>query len=630
MVAKRNWLWGSKGKFVSLVIAAGLTALISQRKPAITEAHNTGENPPLDALQKQPGLRWSAVSGTWRLSDAVEVSDIDRRIVYRSPEEPSHVAWVGMWQAPDGSISIRFPQLTGNPGLEPSYAPWYGRSKFPSEGMKDWAEMATSSKLTAGPPDALSTTRLHYITMTTHDQGSNWQEVSNVPGTNTEGLKEARGYNDRLVLTPKGDLVGRGVATLICRDGRIVDTSGFDDVSVETLAGRKHLLGLHESFDDGKTWTPMQWISGKYADGRPVTQATEEHSFVELDDGRLLFIIRADEMHHPLVAWLTRHADGKYMCDSPVVVTSMPHAGKPNMIRTSDGTIWYWGARHFYSLDDGKSWQGLPDSQVFPSYYGKMMAAGNHILCITQKDIGDDPYPPLRDASIEQIRFSGRRIGVMQQTGHYDSIAVEKLEGPRYTDFHLRAEIRLDLADGVAFRVSPDGKSYYALMLVMPGTEARKRWTPPPLQGATLSAYFPGMLDEASRPEIEKGVVKMAPRPLAVLARVENGRITVLRGVNAGEAKRGSWVQVQVKVRGDLIQAAVDNGSDDPNYLGVRDATFKEGSVGLLTDEGSQGEFKDVALWKSPQMIRDLWTLPGSQPTTVSGWASGTGASKPF
>ena len=76
-------------------------------------------SPIFEPLQNQKGLRWSAVAGNWRSSEAVEVSDVDRRIIYRSPEEPSHVSWVGMWKARDGSISIRFPQITGNPGLEP-------------------------------------------------------------------------------------------------------------------------------------------------------------------------------------------------------------------------------------------------------------------------------------------------------------------------------------------------------------------------------------------------------------------------------------------------------------------------------------------------------------------------------
>jgi hypothetical protein len=59
---------------------------------------------------------------------SVEVGDAQRRVIYRSPEEPSHVAWVGIWKAADGSIGLRFPQITGNVGLEPSYAPWYGRA----------------------------------------------------------------------------------------------------------------------------------------------------------------------------------------------------------------------------------------------------------------------------------------------------------------------------------------------------------------------------------------------------------------------------------------------------------------------------------------------------------------------
>ncbi len=62
------------------------------------------------------------------MDGSVEVGDAQRRVIYRSPEEPSHVAWVGIWKAADGSIGLRFPQITGNVGLEPSYAPWYGRA----------------------------------------------------------------------------------------------------------------------------------------------------------------------------------------------------------------------------------------------------------------------------------------------------------------------------------------------------------------------------------------------------------------------------------------------------------------------------------------------------------------------
>jgi hypothetical protein len=146
-------------------------------------------------------------------------------------------------------------------------------------------------------------------------------------------------------------------------------------------------------------------------------------------------------VYHTKSSPLRPEPDGKYTCDTPVVIASMPHAGKPSMVCTSDGTIGYWGARHYYSLDDGKTWQGLPDSQALPTYYGKMMAAGNQILCITQKHIGDDPYPPLHDASIEQIPFSGRRIGVMQQTDPGDSPAIIKFYAERRTLAELRHSV---------------------------------------------------------------------------------------------------------------------------------------------------------------------------------------------
>lgn len=66
---------------------------------------------------------------------------------------------------------------------------------------------------------------------------------------------------------------------------------------------------------------------------------------------------------------------------------------------------------------------------------------------------------------------------------------------------------------------------------------------------------------------------------------------------------------MQVKVMGDLTQAAFSDGSSAPTYLGVRDSAFQPGGVGLVADGGSQGDFKDIQVWSSPQMIRDLWTI---------------------
>ncbi len=547
-----------------------------------------------------------SISGSVETDGRVEAGEVESKDIYRSPEEPSHVAWVGMWKAADGSISVRFPQITGNPGLEPSYAPWYGRANFADYAMESWEEFAEKGQMILGPPDALSTTRVDYITLTTRDGGDTWQLVSATHNDTVNWSNdETRGYNGKMVLAPNGKLVGSGMATLICRDGRIVDTHSFAQWT-QALSHGRYILGIRESLDQGETWSEMQWVKGQYAGGEPADNATEEHDMVELDDGRLLFIIRVDQVQHPVAAWLKREADGNYTCEGVEVVEAMPHSGMPDMARTDDGTIWYWGVGHFYSLDDGRTWRRLPDSQFFAAYYGKMQASGNRVLCVTQKDVSDSPYPVNHDGYIQQIRFSGRRVGVVGQTDADSELALMKAGDSILKDLHLRVDARPDRADGVAFRISPDGKSYYAFMITTPGSES-ERWKAPPVQGATLSAYFPGLLDEHVRERIEQGIITMLDCPTAVLAKVDDGKVTVLRGLRLEELRSQPWLQLQVKVRGDLIQAAVSDGISPPTYIGARDAAYCSGAVGLLCDR-SQGNFKNLQVWPEARMIRDNWT----------------------
>ena len=114
-------------------------------------------------------------------------------------------------------------------------------------------------------------------------------------------------------------------------------------------------------------------------------------------------------------------------------------------------------------------------------------------------------------------------------------------------------DVRLDKAHGVAFHISPDGKSFYVFATTMPGTEAYKRWAFPVMQDEVLSAWHPGIL-ETHAPDDRV-------LPVIVLARVENGKIKVLRGMGIGNVKKGEWMQLQVKVKDDLIQAAVNKGN---------------------------------------------------------------------
>ena len=232
------------------------------------------------------------------------------------------------------------------------------------------------------------------------------------------------------------------------------------------------------------------------------------------------------------------------------------------------------------------------------------------------------------------VRFTERRTGIVEQRDTTVLLALFSRQRERLSDLHLRADVRADGACGLAFRASPDGRSYYAFAVVMPGTPAYRKWFPPEVQAATLSANY--------NPEDTRTIA--VGYPMAVLARIDGGKVHVLRGMRLSGVKRGAWVQLQVKARGDLLQGAANgeiglpeatgleantNRDTCPTYVGARDTAYTAGGVGLVTDR-STGAFRDLTVWSSPQMMRDLWTYttallpeapaPGAAEATDSLW----------
>jgi len=172
----------------------------------------------------------------------------------------------------------------------------------------------------------------------------------------------------------------------------------------------------------------------------------------------------------------------------------------------------------------------------------------------------------------------------------------------------------MDGLNGLIFRVSPDGKSYYAFVVILRGHALYETYFPPEVEEEKLSATYDG----ATRVEYEKssrGYLFGLGHSMAVLAKIEKGEVTVLRGMRivgtspSYRVKEGTWCQMQVKAQGELIQAAVktsDPRFPTPIYLGLRDATLTSGRVGVFADR-STGRFRNLEMWKSAQMIRDLW-----------------------
>jgi len=462
-------------------------------------------------------------------------------------------------------------------------------------GINSWSDFCKKMRMREGPPDAIETTEQVYITMVSHDCGVTWENLG--PG------QDPFGYNCKPVLAADGNLISGGMSTIICRDGRIVQTIGpYEWIKASQRPKNKHLLGIRESGDNGETWSEIQYIIPKGGKD-DINRWVEENDMLELEDGRILVLIRTEGTDVGVAQiYLTRTSSGKYVA-SPTIRTTMPHSGMPSLVRCNDGTMWCWGhGGHYYSTDEGKTWKLLHEHRFF-SYYGKMLEAGpNQVLCVTQGGISDSPYPHYVDAYVERVMFSHRRIGIMKQTDTNSSLALVRMNDSRYRDLHIRVDLKLDKADGVAFHISPDGESFYAFATIMPGGETYRRWAFPEMEDELLSAWHPGHLDAH---ELDNKV-----RPFVVLARVDCGKIRVLRGLGLRKINTGEWMQLQVKVQDDLIQAAVNKGDDSIlGYVGIRDSRYKEGGIGLITDDGSLGEFRNLHVWSCPQMIRNLWTL---------------------
>ena len=566
-----------------------------------------------DYFQDSQMANWTRSSGTWHVDNSrIDFLDIDVDDIYSSPEEPGWIEWVQRpWRENDGAIKISFMQITGNPALSPSYRPWYERFAAKYRPPMTWEQFGSGGML-LGPEDAVATTRLELIILRSRDAGETWEDCSSEPPEEFMELLESTGGKDQEPLivhepiSPKvlrfahkynSGLLNMPGAIIRCRDGRMVST----------LSNRKNkkgaLLGVRESLDDGKTWSDIQYISPEGSDPAIVNGASEENAMVELDNDRILVVVRGSR---PFQTYLTRIGPGQYQA-TPPTWTPMPHSGNPELLRCSDGVIWYWGIQgHWYTADDGQTWRQATNQ--FKSYYGKMIETSpNHVLAVSQYLIHDSPYPYSLDSSVRQYRFSYRRSGILHQTDDEPSLAVASQSNSEHTDVHIRADVRVDGANGIAFRIQNGGRSYYVFSVILPGSEAYDLWFPPEIEARKLASPHAG--EEEDR-------TMATGHPMCVLGRIDEGQLTVLRATklltetdefSLGEVHPGDWLQMQVKVSGDLIQAAARKSKGQPaTYVGARDASYSSGRVGLMTDR-STGAFKNVCVWDKALMIREMW-----------------------
>lgn len=304
----------------------------------------------------------------------VQAKDFRQTRIYHSPAARGYTAWCTLWRGSDGIIRLAFEQVTG-PVAEPrkrenvtfllesrdEARTWKMIRKVPARaGVLDqngiYAAPASSSFCGHGmavlTDGSLITglwaggDRKSGYLQKSSDQGATWSKP-----TYLLDLREYKTYPTQIHAL---------------RDGRLIAVAGV--VKQADAAARPWLLKeFFESRDAGKTWSHI-WTMP------PEVGLCEESDFVELSNGDLLFVHRAE--HYAGNKYINSdrlqnifHPKANGWEIGKVSKSPFPHSGFPELLKTREGPILHIAADGvWWTADAGAHWTRLnmPGSPYYP------------------------------------------------------------------------------------------------------------------------------------------------------------------------------------------------------------------------------------------------------------------------
>lgn len=367
---------------------------------------------------------------------AMEVTavEVEKRVIYHSPETPGYTSWAGVWEMPDDGVLVSFTQVMG--------------------GLKGWRQRAPQEILRRLPTaqqdipeyDMTGLTQENVCLRST-DRGTTWEPY----GTDTFS-SAMNGYLEGAVaVLADGSLMrtGWGQSLTYCdvkptgfvqrstdagkswgapeylseepllqtyptrirvlRDGRVMVTGGaaaYDPATwlwMAMLPKVRHCLWLGKD-PLGKSWSEPQCVTPQDAGF-----ACEEWDAAELDNGDLLAVFRA--ITYDAAGNCTRQdrrqsvlvKDGDGWKVAPVAATPFPHSGHPELLVTREGVVLHVAppAIH-WTADRGATWQQLDCPGT--GYYAHAVQLRDGTIMAVGHQGSDDPYGKT-DQAIVMNRF---------------------------------------------------------------------------------------------------------------------------------------------------------------------------------------------------------------------------------
>ena len=370
------------------------------------------------------GLLQFAIAGAGEAPMKVTASDVERHVVYHSPQSPGYTCWVGVWLAPDGALRLAFHQATG---------PLQGRPKV----RKDVQDALGWPPAGLSPGYDMTGTIQEIITLESRDAGKSWTRFASEPfNTPMNGVVNGyfslpdgtvlrtvwgmylpfydvpqTGYVQRsadggrtwgppIVLADPATGIGLPKRLRVLRDGRVACVGGYITFSDQVRTFRQGLaqigVALWLSKDGGATWSEALVVM-RHADGAP---PTEESDLAELPDGRLLLVTRTNVPDRWQV--VLRPAGETYAVESRAKAP-FPHSGMPDVLAAREGVILHLATSSVsWTADGGKTWTDMGFGTLY--YPCSVQLPDGRIFCAAHRG-SDDPYDGSVDQQVAAVTF---------------------------------------------------------------------------------------------------------------------------------------------------------------------------------------------------------------------------------
>ena len=564
--------------------------------------------------------------GSWHVKQDISVSNVVKRHIYRSLLEPSYVAWAILWKERTGTLKLSFVEAMGD---QTAWPPTYNfnsrdiqsylKTIVSQDNGNTWKDTGWCEPLDPLwivnpdhhirhvfelPDGTLMRNYCHTIKGVTCPMHLNtYNEAKEVSGDFFAfSLAEPTVSHPKFASIWTSNNGGESWKQIYVFDRqpplfltaihRISDGSivALGSLILDQLVENKWQGMLTESKDEGKTWsTPLVVVDNDDLINPQGIDA--ECDFVELEPGKIFVVWRTGSPGSCFRQQIIqRDSHGVWQPGPAEINPFFLHSGYPYLHRASDGTIFYYCHTSIkYSCDQGVTWGEL---KLGSSYYGQLTELSpGKMLAVTQKNMGDCPYPYKCDSSMLQTTFDYERVGIVEQTDPNAVNALAMLNVGKSKDFHVGMEIRLDAASGFAYQVHEG--SFRFVAITMPANTSRV----------------------SNRDKSKEQNVFL------VVGKVEQGKPDILRKICVSQAVCGAWAELQVSRHDNLLKCAlkvpydVANGKYRPaRYLCFKDEGADSGSLALFTNR-STGTFHNVRFSHSAGEFYSNWQLDPDEDT---------------